>query len=90
MTQFDWCIAHPPIEGSTDFGESHAFTILSKIRAGPDVGTQLVLTDAGLVAKIYDPLFYPFEDEDFQGTKIDVSAIADSEYCIEAAAYSEL
>ncbi|KAF3031755.1 hypothetical protein E8E11_000561 [Didymella keratinophila] len=35
-------------------------------------------------------MFYPFGDEDFRGMKNDISTNADSEYSIEAAAYSEL
>ena len=89
MTKLEWCIAHPPAEGSTDFGESHIFTVASEIRAGHDVGAQLVLTDTRLAAKIYDPMFHPFENEDFRGMKNDVSTDADSGYSIEAAAYSE-
>jgi serine/threonine protein kinase len=49
-----------------------------------------VCIDTRYVAKIYDPVFYPFEDRELPDTRVDVAAVADSEYSIEAAAYSEL
>ncbi|KAF2623894.1 hypothetical protein BU25DRAFT_349111, partial [Macroventuria anomochaeta] len=86
----DWCLAHPPAEGCTSFDDTCSFTVTSGIRTGENLGAQLVLTDTGLVAKIYDPLFYSFQDQDFQDLEVDVATAADSEYSIEAAAYSEL
>ena len=59
-TQLDWYLAHPPADGCTSFDDTCSFTVTSGIRTGENLGAQLVLTDTGLVAKIYDPLFYSF------------------------------
>ncbi|KAJ4336706.1 hypothetical protein N0V95_008544 [Ascochyta clinopodiicola] len=89
-SQFDWCVAHPPAEGTTLLDHAHTFTIQSVIRTGENCGAQIVLTNSGLVAKIYDPLFYSFQNQEVLDFNVDVATAADSEYSIEAAAYSEL
>ena len=43
-----------------------------------------------LVAKVYDPLYYPFADEDFPWFPNDVVAKAEHDFCLETAAYSQL
>ncbi|KZM18891.1 uncharacterized protein EKO05_0010396 [Ascochyta rabiei] len=87
-TQLDWCVAHPPAEGATFFDDAHSFTVKSAIRTGENCGAQLIFIDTGLVAKIYDPMFYSYGEQ--PDLKIDVSSMADSDYSNEAAAYSEL
>ncbi|KAF9697531.1 hypothetical protein EKO04_004122 [Ascochyta lentis] len=89
-TQLDWCVAHPPTAGITFSDDSHSFNITSIIRGGEDCGAQIVLSNTGLVAKIYDPLFYSFQNQEFSEFNVDVTTAADSEYSIEAAAYSKL
>lgn len=43
-----------------------------------------------VVAKIYDPLFYPKTETFVTIRHLDVVSLADREYAMEAAAYSEL
>jgi hypothetical protein len=51
-------------------------------------GAQIVVVDRTMVAKIYDPLYYP--DVDDYGSKQDVVSEADGDYSREAVAYEEL
>jgi hypothetical protein len=48
-----------------------------------------VVVKGNIVAKIYDPLYYPAIDELYK-TKKDVVKDADKDYCCEATAYHEL
>ncbi|KAK4171853.1 glycosyltransferase family 17-domain-containing protein [Triangularia setosa] len=68
----------------------------SVIRGGDEAGAQIVVchwdsdsTSMKHVAKIYDPLYYSFEDAEL-GLPTDVVWIAARDYSIEAAAYEEL
>ncbi|KAJ8111336.1 hypothetical protein OPT61_g6045 [Boeremia exigua] len=89
-SQLDWCISHRPNPGTTFLEETCSLAIKSEIRTGIDCGTQLVLLENGLVAKIFDPMFYSHNDKEFVDLKVDVTTAADSDYATEAAAYSEL
>lgn len=65
------------------------------VRTGDECGAQIVLLRNGLIAKIYDPLFYNFHyDYDWappkNPKKRNVTLIADNEYIAETAAYLEL
>lgn len=90
VSQLEWCITNPPAAGSTIINEAYTFTIISTIRTGSDCGAQLVRTNDGLVAKIYDPLFYSFRNRMCSRFRVDVAFDADSDYAREAAAYQAL
>jgi hypothetical protein len=90
VDQFEWCLSHQPATGLTSEDDDCTFTIADTIRTGNKCGAQLLLTSSGVVAKVYDPLYYEFHDCDMASWLLDVAAIADSDYSIEAAAYSEL
>ncbi|KAJ4309208.1 hypothetical protein N0V94_009035 [Neodidymelliopsis sp. IMI 364377] len=90
VQQVDWCLSHPPAPGNVCRNVSRTFTIQSTIRTGDEGGAQIVLIDNGMVAKIYDPVYYPFFDREFPSRMFDVAVMADSDYSVEAAAYLEL
>ncbi|KAH7093689.1 hypothetical protein FB567DRAFT_178449 [Paraphoma chrysanthemicola] len=89
--QLEWCIAHPPAPGVTKHEDTICIGIANTIRIGSDCGAQIVLLESNRVAEIFDLLYYEFYDTDGPaGLKIDVTAKADSDYVIEAAAYNKL
>ncbi|KAH6261979.1 hypothetical protein HBI40_148220 [Parastagonospora nodorum] len=55
---------------------------------GHDQGAQVVAVDHNVVAKIYDPLFYPDVDE--YGFRPDVVCVADGAYARKSTAFEEL
>lgn len=89
LKQLDWCLEYRPSTGITHFDDMRRITFKEQIRTGNQRGAQVLLTDDGLVAKIYDPLFYRFTDT-FYDELIDVTAEADRDYIVEANAYSAL
>ncbi|KAF2790843.1 hypothetical protein K505DRAFT_200074, partial [Melanomma pulvis-pyrius CBS 109.77] len=89
-TKLSWCLTHAPKSGVTHEDEALTFRIARELRTGHEVGAQIVLTDSGHVAKIYDPLYYNFYGNEEWRFKEDVVTQADSEYSMEAAAYQEL
>ncbi|KAH6621881.1 hypothetical protein C7974DRAFT_414564 [Boeremia exigua] len=89
VSQLDWCVAHPPCAGKTDTSVTRDIIFKAPIRTGDQCGAQVMLTEDGFVAKIYDPLYYSFGYDDLD-RKIDVSAEADYDYTIETYAYSAL
>ncbi|KAJ8111337.1 hypothetical protein OPT61_g6046 [Boeremia exigua] len=90
ISKLEWCLAHPPTPGSTDPNDTRDITLAKSIRTGYDRGAQVFLTNDGLVAKIYDPLYYRFYDRDWPSETIDVATEADHDYTIETAAYIAL
>jgi hypothetical protein len=58
LTQLEYCLSHQPLEGET-CDDTMSFTITKEIRVRDGKAAQVVVTNGGLVAKIYDPLFYP-------------------------------
>ncbi|KAF1951561.1 hypothetical protein CC80DRAFT_495965 [Byssothecium circinans] len=86
-TQREWCLSHSPCPGTTDPFRTRSFTITKAIRTGDQSGAQVVLTDDGLVAKIYDPLYYNFYDVDLYDMRLDIVAEADEDFFRETAAY---
>jgi hypothetical protein len=95
VSQFEWCLDHPPSTGSTNSRQKRKVTFTENIRTGRQCGAQVLLTDDGLVAKIYDPLHYGFYDLDDESggpssLKVDVTAAADHDYSAEANAYSAM
>jgi hypothetical protein len=88
MSQLDYCISCPPLEGATEPSICKSLTITSTIRTGRHQGAQIVVVDHTMVAKIYDPLYYSFYND--CGTKDDVVWDADSDYTCEAACFRKL
>ncbi|KAF2006014.1 hypothetical protein P154DRAFT_482759, partial [Amniculicola lignicola CBS 123094] len=99
-SQLEWVLSNPPTEGTTATDERKNLTISSTLHIGLDKGPQVVVVrdeeEKEMVAKIYDPLYYEFRQYNGIGydeppsIKVDVSTSADSDYCTEAAAYTEL
>jgi hypothetical protein len=88
MSQIDYCLSRPPLEGRTDLNSQKDFAITSIIRTGQQEGAQIVVVDDTMVAKIYDPLYYRAVNE--YGGQNDIVSDADEDYCREAAAYEGL
>ncbi|KAF2654342.1 hypothetical protein K491DRAFT_759071 [Lophiostoma macrostomum CBS 122681] len=96
-SQLDWCLSHPPKLGLTNDDDIKHVHIVQALRCGEASGAQILLVrDASFkgqfVAKIYDPLYYSFEQGDswISYRVSDVVARADADYAAEAAAYNEL
>jgi hypothetical protein len=78
--------------------ESAAFEVLQEIAVGdgPGRGGSQVFTclrrgrKEPLVAKVYDPLYYPFADDDFPHIPNDVVVRAEHNFALESAAYAQL
>jgi serine/threonine protein kinase len=87
--QVQWCRSHPPATGTTRAEDTIRISVKEPLRTGMNDGAQVVLTEDGQVAKIYDPLYYAFYPKDGLRKKIDVTTEADSDYSIEVAAYLE-
>jgi serine/threonine protein kinase len=88
LTQLEYCLSWHPLEGSTCDDVTFSFTITKEVRVCDGRGAQVVVVNGDLVAKIYDPLFYPpYENS---STRDDVMMVADYDYTREAAAYNEL
>lgn len=93
VTQSEWCLQHPPADTTPHPDTtSHDLHILDQIACGDKRGSQVVRCrldqeDQVYVAKIYDPLYYSYTN---CGTPVDVTWLADLDYCREAAAYEDL
>jgi hypothetical protein len=88
LTQLEHCLANPPRKGSM-CDEVFTFVITKELVVKDGRGAQLVIANDTLVAKIYDPLYYPPID-DYTGLRTNVVHDADFHYSREAAAYDEL
>jgi hypothetical protein len=56
MSQTEYCVSRPPLEGRTVEGVRQSLCITSTLRTGHHRGAQIVVVDKTMVAKIYDPL----------------------------------
>jgi hypothetical protein len=88
LSQTEYCFSRSLLQGQTYYEDTKALRITSTIRTGYDCGAQLVIVNEGLVAKIYDPLYYA-ADNDYNPA-IDIVVEADSDYSREAVAYTAL
>ena len=99
-TLLDYCtsVASKPLP-CEDLGETAALTVIGEFTVGDGYGrgggSQVVTCERRgqnepLVAKIYDPLYYPFADDDFPHIPNDVVARAEHDFAQESAAYSQL
>jgi hypothetical protein len=89
VSRFEWCLDHPLSTGTTNRRRKREVTFTKNILTGRHCGAQVLLTEDGLVAKIFDPLHYGFY-ECADDIKIDVAAAADRDYTVEANAYSAM
>ncbi|KAF2846187.1 hypothetical protein T440DRAFT_472040 [Plenodomus tracheiphilus IPT5] len=94
-SHLDWCLSHPPKTGGIITEEYCDIEVARPIRTGVDYGAQVVLLRDGLIAKIFDPLFYRFHDQHDWAPpknprKRNVTLITDDEYLVETAAYTHL
>jgi len=89
-SQLDICLAHPPLLGQPiDNPTSMTIQIIQEIAVCDKRGAQLALCKVAgttLVAKFYDPLYYPTGRKIFDYWM----EAADNHYTCEAAAYTEL
>lgn len=101
MTKTQLVLADPPMETARPQGprKTAELTITEPVATGHDRGSQVAFvritpaTAAGkppfvATAKIFDPMYYPFETEEFPGHPEDLSYNADREYSREASALS--
>lgn len=88
MSQLGHCLSQPPRKGQTHSNLATSMAITSSIRTNPHQGAQIVVVSHAMVAKIYDPLFYPLMND--YGTKNDVGRDADADYCREVTAFERL
>jgi RIO1 family len=89
LTQFEYCLSAPPLGGFTNDQDASSFTVVEELDLRDGRGAQIVRIDSGLVAKIYDPLYYPTYHHNTP-IKADVVEWAERDYSREAAAYEEL
>jgi hypothetical protein len=88
LTQLEYCLSRPPLEGSA-CDDVFSFTISKELSVHDGRGAQIVVVNDDMVAKIYDPLFYPAYRDGYS-RRSDVVMWADYDYSREAAAYNEL
>lgn len=94
MTLIERSLLHPPLPGTTLDAEAVSMTIAEEIVVRSDhgaqiLGAQILGVNDSLVAKIYDPLYYPILTL-HNDVGADPFRCADHEYSHEAAAYAEL
>lgn len=102
VTQREHILAYPPLETTSAAKPEVAdLTITKPLAIGGARGAQVVVCSIAkkaasgkedaftAVAKIFDPLYYPFSD-DLVGQPVDDASRADGDYSREAAAYEHL
>ena len=76
------------MEGSTCDDDAFSFTVTKELYICSGGGAQIIVANGNLVAKIYDPLYYPAYKNSCR--RDDVIMRADFDYSREAASYNEL
>lgn len=89
LTQFEYCLSAAPLGEQTSHTETLSLVITKELAVRDGRGAQLVVVNDTLVAKIYDPLYYPTYHQD-SAIRIDVVERAERDYSREAATYIEL
>ncbi|KAJ4420823.1 hypothetical protein N0V82_004118 [Gnomoniopsis sp. IMI 355080] len=95
-TLVELCLEHPPMAGETSWDDPpRTLHVIDGIRVRDDGGAQLLVCrlddeEEEYAAKIYDPLYYGFNDRLWPENPRDVADEADKDYCREVAAYLEL
>jgi hypothetical protein len=88
MSQTQYWLSRAKMGGRTIPGDTKVMTIPSIVRAAYHRGAQLVKVNDTMVAKLYDPLYYP-RFNGCGGMKDSVQN-AESDYSCEAVAYQAL
>jgi len=88
MSQYEYCLANPSLGGTTDT-EHCTIAITDEIRVGDGCGAQIVRVNDDMVAKFYDPVYYPTLDE-YCWVIRDVVTDAEEDYRNEANTFEEL
>ncbi|KAK4124609.1 hypothetical protein N657DRAFT_572214 [Parathielavia appendiculata] len=96
----DFALDHPPLETEPPSREEHTFTITGTKtlrRPGLDPGGAQVVSgyfdgdkEVVCLAKIYDGVYYPLQDEDGLWLEWDCMTLADVDYAIETWAYGTM
>ncbi|EJT79573.1 hypothetical protein GGTG_04658 [Gaeumannomyces tritici R3-111a-1] len=96
MTLVDLCLAHPPMEGVAHEDDTHQLQVVEEIAVQDDHGAQVVVCRLDddptktYVAKVFDPLYYMFNEVPEGHYPRDTVFHADADYSCEAAAFEEL
>ena len=56
MSQTDLCLSEPRVLGTVHEDDTRSIKTSRPVRIGDTCGAQILLTDDGLIAKIYDPI----------------------------------
>ena len=90
MTQYEYCVANPAMDGTDVPGERRDITITQQIRVGDGETAQIVRVEEGMVAKIYDPVYYPTIEREYGYKLNNIVYMADTDYRNEANAFEEI
>ncbi|KAL8413059.1 hypothetical protein RB596_009563 [Gaeumannomyces avenae] len=96
MTLVDLCLAHPPMEGVVHEDDTHQLEVVQEIAVRDHHGAQVVVCRLDddptktYVAKVFDPLYYMFNEVPEGHHPRDTVFQADKDYSCEAAAFEEL
>jgi len=86
MTLIERCLKHPPLRGTTLWSRPFSITITDEITTRSTFGARLLGVNSNLVAKIYDPLYYPVATPS-NDVGTNPFRLADHDYSYEVAAY---
>ncbi|KAI6355024.1 hypothetical protein MCOR25_008385 [Pyricularia grisea] len=94
-TLVDACLSSQICRGTTFEDKSHQFEVVDEIAVRNTHGAQVVVCKLDgqpktYVAKIYDPLYYSFPDQDLPHIPRSTTLQADRDYCNEANVYAGL
>ncbi|TLD15197.1 hypothetical protein PspLS_10780 [Pyricularia sp. CBS 133598] len=94
-TLVDACLSSAICKGTTHQDQSHQFEVVDEIAVRNTHGAQIVVCKLdgqpkSYVAKIYDPLYYSFPNQDLPHMPRSTTAQADQDYCNEANVYAGL
>ncbi|KAL5908665.1 hypothetical protein ACKVWE_010306 [Pyricularia oryzae] len=95
QTLVDVCLSSRICKGTTFEGQSHQFEVVDEIAVRDTHGAQIVVCKLDgkpetYVAKIYDPLYYSFVNQDLPHMPRSTPVQADQDYCNEANVYAGL
>ncbi|KAI6308094.1 hypothetical protein MCOR34_007338 [Pyricularia oryzae] len=94
-TLVDACLSSAICKGTTFEEQSHQFEVVDEIAVRTTHGAQIVVCKLdgqtkSYVAKIYDPLYYSFRNQELPHMPRSTTAQADRDYCNEANVYAGL
>ncbi|KAI9873929.1 MAG: hypothetical protein M1830_010383 [Pleopsidium flavum] len=89
FTSMERCLLHPPLPGTTLESEAFSIVITEEIFVRGNHGALVLGVNGNLVAKVYDPLYYPTPNL-MNDVGADPFRCADLHYTHEAAAYEKV